>query len=119
MCRIYTTDPRIVPDAYPIDHITLMKRRKWRTSGQKNPASGHFAACRAQRNPAFVGSSKESGAGGTLVCDNDPNPPPFRALTLRRQQTLLTLHSLKMLHARGFLAEIFTILSSAIIFPWM
>ncbi|WP_425343106.1 hypothetical protein, partial [Pseudomonas aeruginosa] len=33
------------------------------------------------------------------------------AIALRRNQTLLTLHSLKMLHARGFLAEIFTILS--------
>lgn len=44
------------------------------------------------------------------MSDKTENPPQFRALALRRKQTLLTLHSLKMLHARGFLAEIFTIL---------
>lgn len=37
--------------------------------------------------------------------------PLFRAVTLRRRQTLLTLHSLNMLHARGFLAEVFAILA--------
>ncbi|SUH40492.1 lysine-sensitive aspartokinase III [Salmonella enterica subsp. enterica] len=35
----------------------------------------------------------------------------FRALALRRNQTLLTLHSLNMLHSRGFLAEVFGILA--------
>ncbi|MDG6693134.1 glutamate--tRNA ligase family protein, partial [Staphylococcus aureus] len=39
------------------------------------------------------------------------NPPLFRALALRRKQTLLTLHSLNMLHSRGFLAEVFSILA--------
>ena len=38
-------------------------------------------------------------------------PPLFRALALRRNQTLLTLHSLNMLHSRGFLAEVFGILA--------
>ena len=60
--------------------------------------------------PVFVGSSKEPKAGGTLVCKTTENPPLFRALALRRRQTLLTLHSL---HAalRGFLAEVFGILA--------
>jgi aspartate kinase len=61
--------------------------------------------------PVFVGSSKEPKAGGTLVCKNTENPPLFRALALRRKQTLLTLHSLNMLHSRGFLAEVFSILA--------
>lgn len=49
--------------------------------------------------PVFVGSSKEPKAGGTLVCKTTENPPLFRALALRRRQTLLTLHSLNMLHS--------------------
>ncbi len=61
--------------------------------------------------PVFVGSSKEPKAGGTLVCKTTENPPLFRALALRRRQTLLTLHSLNMLHSRGFLAEVFGILA--------
>ncbi|EMJ9777055.1 MULTISPECIES: lysine-sensitive aspartokinase 3 [Morganella] len=108
---IYTTDPRIVPDAYPIDHITFDEAAEMANFGAKILHPATLLPAVRSGIPVFVGSSKESGAGGTLVCDNDPNPPLFRALTLRRQQTLLTLHSLKMLHARGFLAEIFTILS--------
>ncbi|BBU78911.1 hypothetical protein EIMP300_03110 [Escherichia coli] len=61
--------------------------------------------------PVFVGSSKDPRAGGTLVCNKTENPPLFRALALRRNQTLLTLHSLNMLHSRGFLAEVFGILA--------
>ena len=45
------------------------------------------------------------------MCNTTENPPLFRALALRRKQTLLTLHSLNMLHARGFLAEVFNILA--------
>lgn len=48
---------------------------------------------------------------GTIVCNETRHPPLFRALALRRKQTLLTLHSLNMLHARGFLAEVFNILA--------
>jgi aspartate kinase len=61
--------------------------------------------------PVFVGSSKDPKAGGTLVCKKTENPPLFRALALRRRQTLVTLHSLNMLHSRGFLAEVFGILA--------
>ncbi|MDU4267636.1 MAG: lysine-sensitive aspartokinase 3 [Enterobacter hormaechei] len=61
--------------------------------------------------PVFVGSSKDPKAGGTLVCKKTENPPLFRALALRRKQTLVTLHSHNMLHSRGFLAEVFGILA--------
>lgn len=49
--------------------------------------------------------------GGTYICDKTEQSPQFRALILRQQQTLLTLHSLNMLYARGFLTEVFTLLS--------
>lgn len=107
---IYTTDPRVVPAAKRIDEIAFDEAAEMATFGAKvlHPAT-LLPAVRAGI-PVFVGSSKEPSAGGTLVCDRTANPPQFRALALRRKQTLLTLHSLKMLHARGFLAEIFTIL---------
>lgn len=107
---IYTTDPRVVPAAQRIDEIAFDEAAEMATFGAKilHPAT-LLPAVRAGI-PVFVGSSKAPEAGGTLVCDRTENPPQYRALTLRRKQTLLTLHSLKMLHARGFLAEIFTIL---------
>lgn len=107
---IYTTDPRVVPSAQRIDEIAFDEAAEMATFGAKilHPAT-LLPAVRAGI-PVFVGSSKEPQAGGTLVCDKTVKAPQFRALALRRKQTLLTLHSLKMLHARGFLAEIFTIL---------
>lgn len=108
---IYTTDPRIVPAAQRIDKITFEEAAEMATFGAKvlHPAT----LLPAVRNdiPVFVGSSKDPAAGGTLVCNETENPPLFRALALRRKQTLLTLHSLNMLHARGFLAEVFAILA--------
>ncbi|EJD6081280.1 lysine-sensitive aspartokinase 3 [Providencia rettgeri] len=107
---IYSTDPRVVPNAQRIDEIAFDEAAEMATFGAKilHPAT-LLPAVRAGI-PVFVGSSKSPEAGGTIVSDKTSNPPQFRALALRRKQTLLTLHSLKMLHARGFLAEIFTIL---------
>ncbi|AYA42205.1 lysine-sensitive aspartokinase 3 [Xenorhabdus nematophila] len=108
---IYTTDPRVAPTAKRIDRIAFDEAAEMATFGAKilHPAT-LLPAVRCGI-PVFVGSSKDPKAGGTIVCDKIGNPPLYRALALRRKQTLLTLHSLKMLHARGFLAEVFTLLS--------
>ncbi|MGL4486012.1 MAG: lysine-sensitive aspartokinase 3 [Yersinia sp. (in: enterobacteria)] len=108
---IYTTDPRVVPAAKRIDKIAFAEAAEMATFGAKilHPAT-LLPAVRSDI-PVFIGSSKDPAAGGTLVCNETENPPLFRALTLRRKQTLLTLHSLNMLHAHGFLAEVFSILA--------
>src|SRR5471030_2823408 len=70
-------------------------------------------------DPRLVPSAKridriafeEAAEMGTFVCNTTDNPPLFRALALRRKQTLVTLHSHSMLHSRGFLAEVFSILA--------
>jgi len=108
---IYTTDPRVVPAAKRIDEIAFEEAAEMATFGAKvlHPAT-LLPAVRSDI-PVFVGSSKDPAAGGTLVCNKTTNPPLFRALAMRRKQTLLTLHSLNMLHSRGFLAEVFSILA--------
>jgi len=108
---IYTTDPRVVPTAKRIDEITVEEAAEMATFGAKvlHPATLLPAVRRGI--PVFVGSSKDPAAGGTRVCNETRNPPLFRALALRRKQTLLTLHSLNMLHTFGFLAELFNILA--------
>lgn len=108
---IYSTDPRIVPAAHRIDQIAFDEAAEMATFGAKILHPATLLPAVRSGIPVFVGSSKAPEEGGTLVCAQTENPPVFRAIALRRKQTLLTLHSLKMLHARGFLAEIFTILS--------
>lgn len=108
---IYTTDPRVVSAAKRIDVIAFEEAAEMATFGAKvlHPAT-LLPAVRSDI-PVFVGSSKDPKAGGTLVCKKTENPPLFRALALRRKQTLMTLHSHNMLHSRGFLAEVFGILA--------
>lgn len=108
---IYTTDPRVVAAAKRIDVIAFEEAAEMATFGAKvlHPAT-LLPAVRSDI-PVFVGSSKDPQAGGTLVCKKTENPPLFRALALRRRQTLVTLHSHNMLHSRGFLAEVFGILA--------
>ncbi|HGG8912918.1 lysine-sensitive aspartokinase 3 [Enterobacter hormaechei] len=108
---IYTTDPRVVSAAKRIDVIAFEEAAEMATFGAKvlHPAT-LLPAVRSDI-PVFVGSSKDPKAGGTLVCKKTENPPLFRALALRRKQTLVTLHSHNMLHSRRFLAEVFGILA--------
>ncbi|WP_158781698.1 lysine-sensitive aspartokinase 3 [Pantoea sp. BAV 3049] len=108
---IYTTDPRVVPAAKRIDEITFEEAAEMATFGAKVLHPATLLPAVRRDIPVFVGSSRDPAAGGTRVCNQTQNPPLFRALALRRKQTLLTLHSLNMLHARGFLAELFNILA--------
>ncbi|EOS94545.1 lysine-sensitive aspartokinase 3 [Erwinia tracheiphila] len=108
---IYTTDPRVVPAAKRIDEITFEEAAEMATFGAKVLHPATLLPAVRRNIPVFVGSSKDPAAGGTRVCNQMQNPPLFRALALRRKQTLLTLHSLNMLHARGFLVEVFAILA--------
>ncbi|MBE2894076.1 lysine-sensitive aspartokinase 3 [Spirabiliibacterium falconis] len=108
---IYTTDPRIVPQAQKIDTMSFAEAAEMATFGAKVLHPATLLPAVRSNIPVYVGSSKTPEAGGTWVT-RDPQPrPTFRAIALRRDQTLLTLTSLSMLHAQGFLANVFAILA--------
>lgn len=108
---IYTTDPRLVTRARPISEISFVEAAEMATFGAKvlHPATLQPAV--RQNIPVFVGSSKDQAAGGTWIRSSTDSSPLFRAVALRRNQVLVTLHSLNMFHAYGFLAEVFGILA--------
>ncbi|MGX3067469.1 lysine-sensitive aspartokinase 3 [Ursidibacter arcticus] len=108
---IYTTDPRVVPVAKRIDTISFNEAAEMATFGAKVLHPATLLPAVRSNIPVYVGSSKAPEQGGTWVT-RDPQPrPTFRALALRRNQILLTLSSLSMLHAQGFLANVFAILT--------
>ncbi|MDH2925525.1 aspartate kinase [Nicoletella semolina] len=108
---IYTTDPRVVATAKRIDTMSFNEAAEMATFGAKVLHPATLLPAVRSNIPVFVGSSKAPEQGGTWVT-RDPQPrPTFRALALRRNQVLLTLSSLSMLHAQGFLANVFTILA--------
>ncbi len=108
---IYTTDPRIVPQAQRIDEISFSEASEMATFGAKVLHPATLLPAMRKNIPVFVGSSKDPSAGGTRVCCNAENPPRYRALAVRRKQTLLKLHSVNAQPAHAFLADMFAILS--------
>ncbi|WP_419852276.1 lysine-sensitive aspartokinase 3 [Actinobacillus pleuropneumoniae] len=108
---IYTTDPRVVPNAQRLDTMAFNEAAEMATFGAKVLHPATLLPAVRSNIPVYVGSSKAPEQGGTWVT-RDPQPrPTFRAIALRRNQTLLTLSSLSMLHAQGFLANVFAILA--------
>ena len=108
---IYTTDPRIANKAKPISEISFSEASEMANFGAKILHPSTLVPAIRQQIPVFVGSSKMPDAGGTWIKETTNSSPLFRALTLRCNQTMVTLTSLNMFHNAGFLAEVFRILS--------
>lgn len=108
---IYTTDPRLAPNARPLKEISFNEAAEMATFGAKVLHPATILPAVRQQISVFVGSSKDPDAGGTWIRHQTQDVPIFRAVTLRKDQTLLNLHSLQMLHTQGFLAETFMTLA--------
>jgi aspartate kinase len=108
---IYTTDPRVVAQARRIDHISFSEASNMAAFGAKVLHPATLLPAMRKNIPVFVGSSKNTAAGGTLVRRETENPPQYRAIAVRRKQTLLRLHSLLARPAYAFFADIFAILA--------
>ncbi|MDD1782169.1 lysine-sensitive aspartokinase 3 [Enterovibrio sp. ZSDZ35] len=108
---IYSTDPRVAPAAKPIDEISFSEASEMANFGAKILHPATLIPAMRQDIPVFVGSSKAPEKGGTWIRREAQQSPLFRALALRCNQTMVTLTSLNMFHAYGFLAEVFNILA--------
>ncbi|WP_456296599.1 lysine-sensitive aspartokinase 3 [Vibrio sp. AK197] len=108
---IYTTDPRIAPKATPIPEISFSEASEMANFGAKILHPSTLLPALRHDIPVFVGSSKEPDNGGTWIRRKVESSPLFRALALRTNQTMITLHSAKMFQAYGFLAKVFEILA--------
>ena len=108
---IFTTDPRITAQARPIPEISFDEAAEMATFGAKILHPATLIPAMRQNIPVFVGSSKEPELGGTRIQQTVDSNPTYRSISLRREQTLVTVKSPAMLHASGFLAKVFGILA--------
>ncbi|WP_235869683.1 lysine-sensitive aspartokinase 3 [Veronia nyctiphanis] len=108
---IYTTDPRVAPNAKPISEISFSEASEMANFGAKILHPSTLLPAMRREIPVFVGSSKAPEQGGTWIRKTAEKSPLLRALALRSNQTMVTLNSLNMFHAYGFLAEVFNILA--------
>lgn len=108
---IFTTDPRLTPEARCIPEISFDEAAEMATFGAKVLHPATLIPAMRQDIPVFVGSSREPEAGGTWISKQVEARPSYRAIALRKNQTLITVKSPAMLHAAGFLTRVFAILS--------
>jgi aspartate kinase len=106
---IATTDPRLCPKAKPIDEISFKEASELATFGAKVLHPATLLPAIRKNIPVFVGSSFEVEARGTWVRKEVQAHPLIRAMALRKKQVLVTLATPEMLHAHGFLYQIFKI----------
>ncbi|MEC8228787.1 MAG: lysine-sensitive aspartokinase 3, partial [Pseudomonadota bacterium] len=104
---VYTTDPRITAAAHPLPELSFEEAAEMATFGAKvlHPATMEPAVRKDIK--VFVGSSKEPEKGGTWIVKDCENEPPFRALTRRKEQVMVTVKTPKMMYAQGFLQQVF------------
>lgn len=108
---MYSTDPRITANAKPISEISFSEASEMANFGAKILHPSTLLPAVRQQIPVFIGSSKAPEQGGTWIRQHVAQPPKFRALALRCNQTMVTLTSLNMFQAYGFLSEVFRILA--------
>lgn len=108
---IFTTDPRITNQARAIKEISFGEAAEMATFGAKILHPATLIPAMRQNIPVFVGSSKEPEKGGTHIKQQVSSSPTYRSIALRKEQTLVTVKSPAMLHASGFLAQVFAILA--------
>lgn len=106
---IATTDPRLCPQAKPIREISFKEASELATFGAKVLHPATLLPAIRKNIPVFVGSSFDSEAKGTWVRKDVEDHPLIRAMALRKKQVLVTLSTPEMLHAHGFLFQIFKI----------
>jgi aspartate kinase len=109
---VYTTDPRVEPNAKPITEISFDEAAELSVFGAKVLHPATMVPAIRKNIRVYVGSSIEPESPGTWILKNTKTNPIIRAISLRRNQTLLTVHSLDMLHRHGFLARLFQVLSN-------
>jgi aspartate kinase len=108
---IYTTDPRIYSDAVPITEMSFDEAAELSFFGAKVLHPATLKPAIRKNIKVYVGSSIHPDKPGTWIVRNTRQKPTIRAISLRPEQTLITVHSLDMLHRHGFLAKLFQILA--------
>lgn len=109
---IASADPNLLSTAKILPEISFAEAAELAVFGAKILHPKTLWPAIRKGIPVFVGHSKTFASEGTHIV---PNLPPSvqgpRAVAIRRDQRLVTLTSLRMLHAAGYLSRIFEILS--------
>lgn len=108
---IHTTDPNVVKSAQPIYEMTFSEAAEMASFGAKILHPATLIPAMRSNIPLFVGSSQIKDAPGTWIGASTITRPLFRAITLRRVQTLVTLYNFHHRITPNFLTAVFGIMA--------
>lgn len=108
---VYTTDPRITAAARPLPELSFEEAAEMATFGAKVLHPATIEPALRKNIKVFVGSSREPEKGGTWIVKDCKEEPPYRAITRRKEQVMVTVKTPKMMYAQGFLQQVFEIIA--------
>ncbi|MBC7386905.1 MAG: lysine-sensitive aspartokinase 3 [Cryobacterium sp.] len=109
---ILTMDPRVVLNARIIDEMSFAEAAEMANFGAKVLHPATLAPVMRANIPVWVKSTFRPDLPGTRISPQvESGAPLIRAIAVRKRQTLITVSSLRMLNAHGFLAKIFEVLA--------
>ena len=106
---ILTADPRIVAKARPVETVSYEEAAELAYFGAQVLHPRAMQPCIKTGTPVLVKNSYNIAAPGTrIVAVLDKKSVPVRAITFRKNVTLVDIVSTRMLGQYGFLAEVFS-----------
>jgi aspartate kinase len=105
---IMTTDPRMCPQAKPIDMIGFDEAAELAYFGAKVLHPATLTPAIKKNIPVHVLNSRKPKADGTCICIDAPRSrTTFRAIAAKRGMTVVSVRSPRMLGTNGFLHGVF------------
>ena len=109
---ILTADPRLVKKAKPVEAVTYEEAAELAYFGAQVLHPRAMQPCMKTGTPVLVKNSYNPAAPGTrIIASLEKKNAPVRAITSRRNVTLVDIVSTRMLGQYGFLAEVFSTFS--------
>lgn len=108
---IYTTDPRVVKNAYPQIEVSFKEAAELAYFGAKVLHPSSILPAMNKNIPVYVKNTHSPDEPGTRIASNKQENKNLIAIAFRKNVTMINIESTRMLNAYGFLAKIFSILS--------
>jgi aspartate kinase len=105
---ILTADPRLVPDAKPLEAITYEEAAELAYYGAQVLHPRSMQPCVKTGTPVLVKNSYNVRAPGTRIVASLEKMAPVRAITSRKNVTLVDIVSTRMVGQVGFLEQVFS-----------
>ncbi len=105
-----TADPRLLPSARLLPRLSFAEASELAYFGAKVLHPSTILPAMARQIPVRIRNSRRPAGSGTLItAAAPPSTLPLRAIACKRDVTVLTITSTRMLMAHGFLNRVFEI----------